>query len=135
MPSVLERFPAATKQNDKSAMEKIKIKRIYDQPVEEDGYRVLVDRLWPRGVSKKEVNLDEWNKEITPSTELRKWFDHKADRFDEFAKKYRDELLDKAEALEELRKTAKNEPVTLLYAAKDPKINHASVLRDVLLRK
>lgn len=116
-------------------MEKIKIKRIYDQPVEEDGYRVLVDRLWPRGVSKKEVNLDEWNKEITPSTELRKWFDHKADCFDEFSKKYRDELLDKAEELEELRKTAKNEPVTLLYAAKDPKINHASVLRDVLLRK
>ena len=79
-------------------MGKIKIKRIYEQSSADDGYRVLVDRLWPRGVSKKDANLDEWNKEIAPSTELRKWFDHKEERFDEFACRYREELNEKKKA-------------------------------------
>ncbi|MEN6452613.1 MAG: DUF488 family protein [Prolixibacteraceae bacterium] len=65
-------------------MEPIKIKRIYDKPSDDDGYRILVDRIWPQGISKKDANLNEWNKEVTPSAELRKWFDHKEERFDEF---------------------------------------------------
>lgn len=83
-------------------MGKIKIKRIYEQSSADDGYRVLVDRLWPRGVSKKDANLDEWNKEIAPSTELRKWFDHKEERFDEFACRYREELNEKEDSLNKL---------------------------------
>jgi uncharacterized protein YeaO (DUF488 family) len=114
-------------------MGKIKIKRIYDEQSEDDGYRVLVDRLWPRGISKKDANLREWNKEIAPSSELRKWFDHKEERFQEFALRYREELKEKEDVLNELRKIAKNEPVCLLYAAKDPELNQAVVLRDVLL--
>jgi uncharacterized protein YeaO (DUF488 family) len=109
-------------------MRKIKIKRIYDEPSSDDGYRILVDRLWPRGISKKDANLREWNKEIAPSSELRKWFDHK-----EFAHRYREELKGKEDVLNELRKIAKNEPVCLLFAAKDPDLNQAVVLRDVLL--
>ncbi|MDD4748261.1 MAG: DUF488 domain-containing protein [Salinivirgaceae bacterium] len=114
-------------------MKTIRIKRIYDEPAEDDGYRVLVDKIWPRGVSKVRANLDEWNKEVTPSTELRKWFDHKEERFEEFALRYREQLLEKKEQLNELRKTADHEPLSLLYAAKSPTVNHAIVLRDVLL--
>ena len=107
----------------------IGIKRIYDEPSDKDGYRVLVDRLWPRGISKKDANLDEWNKEIAPSTELRKWFDHKAERFDEFTRLYREEELNR------LRTIAKKNDITLLYGAKNPKINHAVVLRDLLVNR
>ncbi len=76
-------------------MEKFKIKRVYEEPSEDDGYRVLVDRLWPRGLSKKDAKLDDWIKEIAPTTELRKWFNHKKKRFDEFAQRYREELQEK----------------------------------------
>tara|TARA_R110000868_G_scaffold144150_1_gene362903 strand:- start:28183 stop:28554 length:372 start_codon:yes stop_codon:yes gene_type:complete len=114
-------------------MNTIDIKRIYDVPSNTDGYRVLVDRLWPRGISKKEANLDEWNKEIAPSTELRKWFDHKEERFTEFTQLYREELLAKAEELNRLRTIAKKMDITLLYGAKNSKVNHAIVLRDQLL--
>ncbi|WP_445955740.1 DUF488 domain-containing protein [Yeosuana sp.] len=113
----------------------IGIKRIYDEPSDKDGYRVLVDRLWPRGISKKDANLDEWNKEIAPSTELRKWFDHKAERFDEFTRLYREELMAKEEELNRLRTIAKKNDITLLYGAKNPKINHAVVLRDLLVNR
>lgn len=113
---------------------KIKIQRIYDEPSDNDGYRVLVDRLWPRGISKKSANLNEWNKEIAPSPELRKWFDHKKERFGEFARLYRMELKEKEGLLNELRQAAKHETVSLLYAAKNPEINHAVVLKEVLLK-
>ncbi len=115
-------------------MKEFKIKRIYDEPSDDDGYRVLVDRLWPRGISKKAAKLDEWSKEIAPSPELRKWFDHQEARFDEFARLYREELKEKADTLDELRQLAKNETVSLLYAAKNPQINHALVLKDVLMK-
>ena len=95
-------------------MKEIKLKRIYDDPSADDGYRVLVDRLWPRGVSKEVAKLDEWDKELAPSTELRKWFDHKEERFDEFARRYREELKDKKEALDNLREKAKNKTLCLL---------------------
>ncbi len=113
-------------------MKTIRIKRIYDEQAEDDGYRILVDRIWPRGVSKEEANLDEWNKDIAPSTELRKWFDHKEERFEEFKLKYRNELKEKEEQLNELRKIANSEPISLLYAAKSPILNNAIVLKDVL---
>lgn len=116
-------------------MKAICIKRIYDEPADNDGYRVLVDKLWPRGVTKLRANLDEWNKEIAPSTALRKWFDHKAERFEEFSLRYQEELLLKEEELNRLRTIAETEPISLLYAAKNPKINHAIVLRNSLINK
>lgn len=115
-------------------MRKIQVKRIYETPSEDDGYRVLVDRLWPRGVSKAAAKLDEWNKEITPSPALRKWFNHQKERFEDFSALYREELLEKDDALNAVRRISENETVTLLYAAKDPQINHAVVLRDLLLK-
>lgn len=111
------------------------IKRIYDEPAENDGYRVLVDKLWPRGVTKLRANLDEWNKEVAPSTVLRKWFDHKEERFEEFSLRYQEELLLKKEELNRLRTIAERKPISLLYAAKNPKINHAVVLRNVLIER
>jgi len=115
-------------------MEKINIKRIYDEPLGGDGYRILVDRLWPRGISKKEVKLDEWNKEIAPSTELRKWFDHKKERFEGFGHLYREELRTKTEELDRLKTLGKREVITLLYGAKDPAINHAVILKELLMK-
>ncbi len=116
-------------------MKEIKLKRIYDDPSVDDGYRVLIDRLWPRGISKEKAKLDEWDKEIAPSTELRKWFDHKEERFDEFTVRYHEELKDKKETLNKLREKGKYKTLCLLYAAKDPEINQAIVLRDVLLQE
>ena len=113
-------------------MARFKIKRIYDPSADTDGYRVLVDRLWPRGLRKKDAKLDGWNKEVAPSTALRKWFDHRPDRFEAFSAKYREELAVKASDLTRLRDLAKKSTVTLLYAAKDEKFNHANVLMHVL---
>ena len=113
-------------------MTKYTIKRIYDDAAEADGYRMLVDRLWPRGVSKEKARLDEWNKDIAPSTELREWFGHKPERFEEFTARYQAEL-NNSKALKDLKdRVAEYKTVTLLYGAHDPKINHAVVLRDIL---
>lgn len=108
------------------------IKRIYGDPSQEDGYRVLVDRLWPRGVSKEEARLDEWLKEIAPSTELRKWFDHDPEKFDEFSDRYKGELTQKEEVVGHLLKIAEEQRVTLLYTARDETHNHGNVLKDFL---
>lgn len=108
------------------------IKRIYDDAAKRDGHRVLVDRLWPRGVSKEDARLDDWCKELAPSDELRQWFNHDADKFDEFTKKYKKELKDCGEKLDELVKIAKDKRVTLLYGAKDEEHNQAVVLKKVL---
>ena len=116
-------------------MKKITLKRIYEEPSDMDGYRVLIDRLWPRGIYKKDANLDEWNKEIAPSTALRKWFDHKEEHFDEFTRLYCKELLAKELELNRLRIIAKTNDITLLYGAKNAKINHAIVLKNVLIEK
>ena len=113
-------------------MKTIHIKRIYEETSAEDGYRILVDRIWPRGVSKDEAKLDEWNKNLAPSTELRKWFDHDSDKFDEFSKKYKKELAPNKEILKNLLDKAKNQTVTLLYGAKDTAHNQAIVLKEVL---
>jgi uncharacterized protein YeaO (DUF488 family) len=110
----------------------IKIKRIYDAPVPEDGRRVLVDRLWPRGVSKDEARIDEWLKEVAPSDELRKWFGHDPEKWEEFRQRYREELKDHEGLLEQLRSEARKGAVTLLFAAKDAEHNNAVVLKEVL---
>lgn len=111
----------------------VKIKRAYEPPEAEDGTRVLVDRLWPRGLSKEEARLDQWNRELAPSGELRRWFGHKVSRWHEFSRRYRLELAHHAEALRKLRRRAQQGPVTLVYAAKDEHHNHALVLKSVLL--
>ncbi len=113
-------------------MEKIGIKRIYDEVDGKDGYRILVDRIWPRGLKKEDAQVDEWNKDIAPSTELRKWFGHEPKKYGDFSKKYRKELDSKSEELEQIRNVAKRQKVTLLYAAKDKKHNQALVLQEVL---
>ncbi len=107
-------------------------KRIYQEYSRNDGYRVLVDRLWPRGVSKEEARLNEWLKNIAPSTELRKWFDHDAQKFEEFRNRYEVELKQKPELVEHLIKVSEDQVVTLLYAAKEERYNHASVLKEFL---
>ena len=104
-------------------MNPIAIKRIYEDASEKDGYRILVDRLWPRGVSKEEAKLDEWLKDIAPSTALRKWFDHIEERFPEFSKRYQAELDLKKEEITKLKTIAKRQQVTLLYSAKNEKFN------------
>lgn len=110
------------------------IKRIYDDSISSDGYRVLVDRLWPRGVSKEKANLDEWAKEIAPSTDLRQYFDHQESRFQEFSLRYRHELDGNDVVQAFLCATKKYQHVTLLYGARDPEINHAVVLQKWLTK-
>jgi len=112
----------------------IHIKRVYDESSAEDGFRVLVDRLWPRGVSKDKAKLDEWLKEVGPSNELRKWFDHDPAKYDEFERRYKKELAHNA-AFAELEKIVKeNQTVTLLYSAHDTEHNQAVVLKAYLER-
>lgn len=114
-------------------MHSIKIKRAYEETSPKDGKRILVDRYWPRGVKKEEAKLDGWAKEVCPSTGLRKWFDHREDRFSEFAEKYREELNTSEEATawrKEIIKSLNDSPVTLIYAAKNERINHAIVLKE-----
>jgi uncharacterized protein YeaO (DUF488 family) len=118
----------------------VNLKRAYEEKSEQDGVRVLVDRLWPRGKSKQELGIDHWMKQVAPSPDLRKWFDHDPDKFDEFKEKYKEELHndeDKIEALEELKRIVKeeNKEVILIYGAKDEKHNHAIVLKEILDRQ
>ena len=113
-------------------MKPIEIKRIYEDASKDDGYRILVDRIWPRGVSKEDAKLDDWDKEIAPTSELRKWFNHEDDKFDEFSKKYQKELKGKEENLKKIHDKAKSHKVTLLYGAKNEKHNQAVVLQKVL---
>lgn len=112
----------------------IQIKRIYEDAANIDGTRVLVDRIWPRGVSKVDAQLDEWMKEIAPSAELRKWFGHKKGRFEEFSKKYKSELKNNSKLTKELQNKAEKKRLTLLYGAKDEKHNQAVVLKEFLLK-
>ncbi|MDN5798363.1 MAG: DUF488 family protein [Intrasporangium sp.] len=110
------------------------VKRIYDEPSPDDGTRVLVDRVWPRGLRKDEAHLDEWLKAVAPTTELRKWFAHMPERYDEFATRYARELADgePADALEHLRELAAAGPLTLLTATKQWQISQAAVLAGLL---
>ncbi|KQV83665.1 DUF488 family protein [Rhizobium sp. Root1220] len=109
----------------------LQIKRIYEPPSPFDGDRILVDRLWPRGVSKKGARLDSWLKDVAPTPELREWFDHRPDRWEEFEKRYRAELVHNP-AFADLCRFVAGHSVTLLYGAKDNKHNHALVLADAI---
>jgi len=110
----------------------IRIKRTYDPPLRSDGRRILVERLWPRGMKKKSVAADAWMKEVAPSTQLRKWFGHRVERWDEFRRRYRAELDANPAAWEPILEAAKDRTVTLLYSAQDTNHNGALVLRDYL---
>ncbi|HEV7357433.1 MAG TPA: DUF488 family protein [Steroidobacteraceae bacterium] len=110
------------------------IKRAYAPASPADGIRVLVDRLWPRGVSKAGANFTFWMKDIAPSPKLRVWFGHKPERFKEFAGRYKKELTGNPR-VDELRKLARGRVVTLVYGARDPEVNHALVLRSLLRRR
>ena len=114
----------------------VKIKRIYEEKKKDDGMRVLVDRVWPRGMSKADADLDEWIKEVGPSSDLRKWFNHDPERFAEFKKKYKEELEcgEQKEALDKLKDITKKhrKEVTLLFASKEEKYNQAAVLKEIL---
>lgn len=110
----------------------IRIKRVYEAPEASDGFRVLVDRLWPRGLSKDVARLDEWVKDVAPSAELRRWFGHVPERYDEFKRRYHDEL-DENDAVQHLRDLAgEHDPLTLLYSAHDERHNQAVALLDYL---
>jgi len=111
----------------------IRTKRVYEPPEPGDGTRFLVDRLWPRGVSKESLRLNGWLRELAPSDALRRWFGHDPSRWAEFRRRYREELAGKSDALAVLRAAAARGPVTLLYAARDPVHNQAVVLRELLL--
>lgn len=112
-----------------------KIRRVYEKPDERDGVRVLVDRLWPRGLNKEEAKIDHRMKDIAPSDNLRKWFAHREERWEEFKNRYFEELEEKKEILKQLEGLGKNKMVTLLYTAKDKEKNNAQVLLEILKRK
>ena len=111
----------------------VKLKRAYDVPSRSDGKRVLIDRLWPRGVKKTEAKIDEWMKDIAPSTKLRKWFGHEPARWPEFRRRYEAEVRDHPEQLERLRMLAREGPLTLVFSAHDEDHNDAVVLRELIL--
>jgi len=110
----------------------IGIERVYDKPSAQDGLRILVDRLWPRGLAKAALKLDAWPRALAPSTELRKWYGHDAARFAEFGRRYRDELAAHKDELSALRATIKGRSATLLTATRELDLSHAQVLREVL---
>jgi uncharacterized protein YeaO (DUF488 family) len=115
--------------------ERIRIKRIYETAGSEDGHRILIDRLWPRGMSKEHARLDGWEKGVAPSDDLRKWFQHKTERWAEFQERYRAELKEKDSELDALAAIARSGTLTLLYGAADEEHNNAVVLREVLLER
>lgn len=110
----------------------VNVKRVYDDAADSDGMRVLVDRMWPRGMRKDAAELDDWNKEVAPSSELRRWYGHDPDRFEEFSARYRDELDERTDELDTLLDGLGTKKLTLLTATKDVEHSHAVVLADVL---
>lgn len=110
----------------------IKIKRVYDEPAPDDGYRILVDRLWPRGISKEKGKIDYWAKEISPSHELRKWYAHDHSKWEEFKQKYFSEMNQNQEALTEFREKTSIGTVTFLFSSKELKLNNAYALKEFI---
>jgi uncharacterized protein YeaO (DUF488 family) len=110
----------------------IQLKRAYEERAPADGERILVERLWPRGLTKEKAHIDLWLKDVAPSAELRKWYGHKVDKWDEFRRRYKAELAANKELVAELRRKAKQGPITLIYAARDTEHNSALVLKSVL---
>jgi uncharacterized protein YeaO (DUF488 family) len=112
----------------------VKIKRIYDPASPDDGKRILVDLLWPRGLKKEDAAIDEWLKDVAPSPGLRKWFGHDPEKWRDFRRRYKDELKEKTGIVERLRQEVKAQTVTLLFAARDVEHNNAEVLREIIAR-
>jgi len=110
----------------------VRIKRIYDSASRGDGKRILIDRLWPRGMKKEEAKIDEWVKDIAPSDQLRKWFSHDPSKYPEFKKRYIKELEKKSDLVQRIKNEAKRDTVTLLFSAKDVEHNNATVLKELL---
>jgi uncharacterized protein YeaO (DUF488 family) len=112
----------------------VRLKRAYEPAERGDGYRVLIDRLWPRGVSREQAKLDGWERELAPSPELRRWFGHEPRRFEQFRRRYIDELRGQRQQLAELRRRARHGTLTLVYAAQDEEHNDAVVLAEIIRR-
>jgi uncharacterized protein YeaO (DUF488 family) len=113
-------------------MATIRLKRVYEEPASDDGLRILVERLWPRGLSKERAAVELWIKEVAPSPELRRWYNHDPARWDEFRRRYRAELRRNKDAVEELRRECRGKTVTFVYAARDEEHNSTLVLKDFL---
>ncbi|MBF0753864.1 DUF488 family protein [Jeotgalicoccus nanhaiensis] len=113
----------------------LKLKRVYDDVSQQDGKRILVDGVWPRGIKKEDLEHDEWYKEIAPSSDLRKWFDHDPDKWEEFKKKYKKELKEQKGLVDQIKKDSDGHNVTLLYAAKDEEHNQAVVIKEYIENK
>jgi len=113
----------------------IAIKRAYDKPSAKDGVRILIDRLWPRGLSKAKLKIDTWPRELTPSTDLRKWYGHEPARFAEFRRRYRAELAEHAKEIDALRAMVRGRAATLITATREVDLSHAAVMRGILRRK
>jgi uncharacterized protein YeaO (DUF488 family) len=126
--------PAAARKNAAATRgsSNVRVKRAYDAPASGDGLRILIDRLWPRGMTKSKLELDAWVKHLSPSNELRKWYQHDPEKFAEFRRRYVAELKRQGEGLAELRATVKGKTVTLLTATKELDLSHATVLRELL---
>lgn len=112
----------------------LRLKRVYESAASEDGVRILIDRLWPRGLTKEKAAVDHWMKDIAPSAELRKWFGHDPDRWTEFRRRYMEELRQHTALLDQIRHLASGGTVTLLFGAHDEEHNDAVVLREVLMK-
>ena len=119
---------------NKIPTDNVRLKRAYEPPATGDGTRILIDRLWPRGITKKRAAIDQWMKDIAPSTGLRKWFSHDPARWDEFRRRYAQEVHKNSDLLEQLRSLAQRGPITLVYSAHDEKHNDAVELRELILR-
>ena len=113
----------------------LKLKRVYDDVSQQDGKRILVDGVWPRGIKKEDLEHNEWYKEIAPSSDLRKWFDHDPDKWEEFKKKYKKELKEQKDLVDQIKKDSDGHNVTLLYAAKDEEHNQAVVIKEYIENK
>jgi len=113
----------------------IKTKRAYDPASADDGKRILVDRLWPRGLTKEKARIDEWLKDIAPSTELRKWYSHDPDKWEEFKKRYKNEIKDKKIILDELKAESRKKTITLVFSSREPELNNAAALKEFLSGK
>jgi uncharacterized protein YeaO (DUF488 family) len=133
----LKRAPARAKPHKpkRTAGALIRVKRVYDPPAAADGMRILIDRLWPRGIKKEAMRLDLWAKQISPSTELRMWYGHDPEKFAEFRQRYLAELAEQKEFLDELRAKVRGRPATLVTATRELDLSHAEVLREVLGRR
>ena len=121
--------------NGNSTMPAIKIKRVYDKPADDDGYRILVDRLWPRGLTKQKAAIDEWAKELAPSSQLRNWFDHDPFYWEGFKEKYKDELKQNQELDSFIKKHKDKKSICLVYGTRYDKLTHAIILKEILERK